>query len=153
MALETILKFSASLENLAKWRRDAPRLHQARLAKVSDPRERQRLNKNYKDTIEGLFGSQEVLDMLSDSGEASVRAKLAKAELAAALLASSFARKSASGTIGCYNQLVKDLDNHGSVEKKVGTCSPEDSRRWKKAMFQVATLYKSPLFAEFAKAE
>lgn len=152
LALETVLKFSASFERLATWKVGANRHLDDDLSKEPDPKKRDALIKEYSTFVKGMYGSDSNFDRLTSHEEGSMRKKLEKVELALALLGASFAKPEPNGSFSCYNQLVKNLDLRNSEEQKLGKCSEEDEKRWKRVMAQVASLYHSPLFAKFALA-
>lgn len=159
LALETTLKFQASFENLSKWKADSKARLDADMASERDLKKREEMAKEYAAFVKGMFGGDDTFAMVTDkfsdaeikAGQApSLRNQLVNVELALAMLSANFAKKNADGTFTCYNQLVKDFDSKDAPEEKIGQCSVEDQRRWKRLMSMVASMYKSPLFAKYA---
>lgn len=110
---------------------------------------------------EGMFGSEENLQMLTDSGAASVRSQLKDLKLALALLLNKFAKAEGRDALGriqysCYSTLT--LDPESGVEFPEGQCSSQRGNRlqselelWSQAMRLVGRVYQSPLYLEMGR--
>lgn len=153
MALETAMKFSASFARLAKWKVESRQRMQEDLAHEQDPRKQEEVRREYASFVKGMFGGDKTFKLLTDYDDESIRKKLEKVELAMGMLNTAFAKEGMDGSYTCYNQLVKDLSVLGSQEDKLGSCNPDDLRRWKRAMGQLGAIYQSPLFSKFAAAK
>jgi hypothetical protein len=108
-----------------------------------------------------MFGSEENLQMLTDSGAASVRSQLKDLKLALALLLNKFAKAEGRDALGriqysCYSTLT--LDPESGVEFPEGQCSSQRGNRlqselelWSQAMRLVGRVYQSPLYLEMGR--
>jgi hypothetical protein len=151
LALETVMKFNASFERLAQWKVESKERLDDDVSRERDSKKRDELVREYSSFVKGMFGGDETFNMITENAPGSLREKLAKVELSLAMLAASYGKSDGHGGFGCYNQLIKDLDKKNSEEAKVGECSLDDYKRWKRVMLQLGSVYQSPLFEKYGR--
>lgn len=159
--VEVAFKTGAYLSQLPRWKNAQDDFVKNQYAKLQTESERANFKKMNENFINGLFGGYDNLSMLVGEkpllNGMNIQEQVTQLKVASAMLLASFAVR-ADGLpdapfdkqkFSCSSSLVTDL-NLGT-EVKVGKCSSSQERAWKRAFSWLSNLYKSPLFAAYAK--
>lgn len=145
---ETAFKLGHYLGRAGVWRRNAEDSLRADLASEPDARKRLSLQKDYREFIEGMFGSQDVLQKLTDTGAAGLAAQIRDLKLVMSLLSVAFAQRLPNKKIGCFKESL--LDPVTGKETFSGTCTAEEVKTWKYSVRLAARAFRSPVLQEIA---
>jgi len=145
---EAAFKFGVSFKRLAEWKTTAEKMR-SDMEFIKNPEERKLMIADYDGFMQGVFGSIDNLEMLTEESDDSVRSLLSNLQVATALLMSSFVRQKSDGSYGCFAEIENDLDQ--ATEKMIGVCTAEEERRFKVLMRILAKTYQSPLFSRYSE--
>lgn len=155
---EVSFKAGAYLKQVPRWKKAHQsyyRSEHARLRTSSEKANYKRMNENF---INGLFGAESNLLLLTGEkdlpGGINLQEQVDQLKVASAMLLASFALPAKNSTVAqprytCAASLVTDPRKGGELKK--GHCTAAQERVWKQTFSWLSTLYKSPLFAGYAK--
>jgi hypothetical protein len=148
---EISFQLASALKTLHKWAEAAHLNFEIDIANARTSKKRGRIKKEYRLFIEGMFGTDETLQLLIATDPGSLRDQLEGLKLASAMQLARFAKKKDEGYYSCYGQLTTDLQS--KTEALHGECTHEERSLWKYVSSIVAKEYKSPLYDNFSKGD
>lgn len=147
---EAAFKLGHYLGRASAWRTGAETALREELEAEPDPRKRLALQKDYREFVDGLFGSQEILDKLTSEGAGSLSAQIRDLKLVMSMLSVSFARRLSEGRIDCFKENVLDVE--AGEEAFTGVCTPEETAAWKYSIRLASRAFRSPLLQEISES-